>query len=89
MNRRPVDLSGVTKAVNEAWREFEMSHKPAFIIDLQLPTGSFDVNVTPDKREAFIPNVRARLGCVICSRAHCGIVACCSWVGCFWRSRHA
>ncbi len=84
MNRRPVDLGVVTKAVNEAWREYEMGHKPAFVIDLELPPGSFDVNVTPDKREAFIPNV-----CVTCvCECVCVCVFVCvpylwsSWGGC-------
>jgi DNA mismatch repair ATPase MutL len=31
-----------------------MQHKPAFILDLLLPEGSFDVNLSPDKREVFI-----------------------------------
>lgn len=35
-----------------------MKQKPAFILDLKLPPGSFDVNVTPDKREIFMTGVR-------------------------------
>ncbi|KDO31448.1 hypothetical protein SPRG_04063 [Saprolegnia parasitica CBS 223.65] len=54
VNGRPVDLSTATKTVNEAWRQFEMKHKPACFIDFGLPNGCFDVNVTPDKRETFI-----------------------------------
>ena len=26
-----------------------MHHKPAFLLDFELPPGAFDVNVTPDK----------------------------------------
>lgn len=31
-----------------------MKQKPAFVLDVRLPPGSFDVNVTPDKREIFM-----------------------------------
>lgn len=34
-----------------------MKQKPAFILDLRLPPGTFDVNVTPDKREIFMTGV--------------------------------
>lgn len=49
-----------TRAVSEAWRAYEMKQKPAFILDLRLPPGSFDVNVTPDKREIFMTGVSVR-----------------------------
>jgi len=54
LNGRPVDLPRLHKVVNEVWRTYELGHKPAFALDLQLPPGSFDVNVTPDKREALL-----------------------------------
>jgi DNA mismatch repair protein PMS2 len=54
LNGRPVDLPRLHKAVNEVWRAYELGHKPAFALDLQLPPGAFDVNVTPDKREALL-----------------------------------
>ncbi len=57
LNGRPVDILKVTKAINEVWRQYEMKHKPAYILDLQLPAGSFDINVTPDKREVFLTKV--------------------------------
>ena len=43
-----------SRAVSEVWRAYEMKHKPAFVLDVRLPPGSFDVNVTPDKREIFM-----------------------------------
>lgn len=49
-----------TRAVNEVWRTYEMKQKPAFIIDLRIPPGTFDVNVTPDKREIFLIDVSMR-----------------------------
>ena len=54
LNGRPVDAKKFAKAVNEAWRQFEMNHKPACVLNVILPPGSFDVNVTPDKREVMI-----------------------------------
>lgn len=37
-----------------------MKQKPAFVLDIRLPPGSFDVNVTPDKREIFMTDVGDR-----------------------------
>ena len=54
INQRPVDLSKVTRTMNETWRQFEMKNKPAFFLNFVLPTGSVDINVTPDKREVFL-----------------------------------
>lgn len=54
INGRPVDVPKVARTLNEAWRAFEMRHKPAYILDLRLPAGTFDVNVNPDKREVFL-----------------------------------
>ena len=38
----------------QVWRQYEMKHKPAVIINVRLPPGHFDVNVTPDKREVVM-----------------------------------
>ena len=56
INGRPVDLSKFIKVVNEAWRRYEMKSKPACILDIRVPPGSFDVNLTPDKREVVLMN---------------------------------
>ncbi len=53
-NGRPVDMPKVTKTLNEVWRKYEMKNKPAFIIDLKVSAGNFDVNLAPDKREVVI-----------------------------------
>lgn len=50
-NSRPVDLPKVVKLMNEVWRRYEMKHKPAFFIFLELSAGLVDVNVTPNKSE--------------------------------------
>lgn len=31
-----------------------MKHKPACFLDIRVPNGSFDVNLTPDKREIVL-----------------------------------
>lgn len=54
LNGRPVDLKRVVQAVNEEWRQYELQHKPAFVLDLHLPPGAFDVNLAPDKRDALV-----------------------------------
>ncbi|CAM9418872.1 unnamed protein product [Hapterophycus canaliculatus] len=61
LNGRPVDLPKFTRAISEVWRTYEMKQKPAFILDLRLPPGTFDVNVTPDKREIFMTGEAAVL----------------------------
>ncbi len=33
-----------------------MSQKPAFFINIIVPPGAFDVNITPDKREILLTN---------------------------------
>ena len=53
-NGRPVDLPRFSKALNEVWRRYEMKQKPAFVLDITVPAGYFDVNLTPDKREVLI-----------------------------------
>ena len=53
-NGRPVDLPKVTKSLNEVWRRYEMKHKPAFILNIQVPTDSVDINLSPDKREIVL-----------------------------------
>ena len=39
-----------------------MKNKPAFILDFKLQPGSFDINVTPDKREVLLSRVRGLRG---------------------------
>ncbi|CAM9152807.1 unnamed protein product [Pylaiella littoralis] len=64
LNGRPVDLPKFTRTVSEVWRTYEMKQKPAFILDLRLPPGTFDVNVTPDKREIFMTGEAKVLDCL-------------------------
>lgn len=54
LNGRPVDLPRFAKVLNEVWRRYEMKQKPAFVLNITVPPGYFDVNLTPDKREVLI-----------------------------------
>eukprot|EP00698_Gefionella_okellyi_P015149 TRINITY_DN425_c0_g1_i1.p1 TRINITY_DN425_c0_g1~~TRINITY_DN425_c0_g1_i1.p1 ORF type:complete len:850 (-),score=207.53 TRINITY_DN425_c0_g1_i1:49-2520(-) len=54
LNSRPVDMPAMSKSINEVYRMFSKFQYPMFVLDFTLPAGSFDVNVTPDKRKVFI-----------------------------------
>lgn len=53
-NGRPVDLPKFSKVLNEVWRRYEMKNKPAFFLNILIPANSYDVNLSPDKREIAI-----------------------------------
>lgn len=61
INSRPFDLPKLTRAMNEVWRQFEMKQKPACVLNFELPSNEFDVNVTPDKRETFLQHVGIKI----------------------------
>jgi DNA mismatch repair ATPase MutL len=44
-----IHVPQMSRVLNEAWRVYEMKHKPACFLHLVIPAGSFDVNLTPDK----------------------------------------
>ena len=54
VNNRPVELLRFIKSLNEVWRRYELKNKPAFIINIEVPCGSFDINLSPDKREIVL-----------------------------------
>ncbi|PWN21887.1 DNA mismatch repair protein MutL [Microstroma glucosiphilum] len=54
INGRPWDSLKVTKAFNEIYRQFNGSQYPVVVADFTLPTDSYDVNVSPDKRTIFL-----------------------------------
>lgn len=39
-----------------------MNQKPAFVLSILVPPGSYDVNITPDKREILLVNQADILG---------------------------
>ncbi|GBG26646.1 DNA mismatch repair protein PMS1 [Hondaea fermentalgiana] len=54
INGRPVDFSKGSRIINSVYRQHEMKHKPAIFLNWIVPPGSYDINVTPDKREVFL-----------------------------------
>jgi hypothetical protein len=54
VNGRPVDLPRAARALNEAYHTFNAQQTPAAVLDFRLPTDSYDVNVTPDKRRIML-----------------------------------
>lgn len=57
VNGRPVHIPKFNKVLNEVWRNYEMKHKPACVMDVGLPKEYVDVNVSPDKRDTFLQKV--------------------------------
>ncbi|XP_047335121.1 DNA mismatch repair protein PMS1 [Impatiens glandulifera] len=53
VNGRPVDMPKVSKLVNEMYRVANSKQYPIAIMDFIIPTRTYDVNVTPDKRKVF------------------------------------
>jgi len=58
INGRPCILPKVARAINDVYRSFNTNQSPVFIANLVMPTASYDVNVSPDKRSIFLHNER-------------------------------
>ncbi|XP_078429747.1 DNA mismatch repair protein isoform X2 [Wolffia australiana] len=54
VNGRPVDMPKVGKLVNELYRCSNSKQYPIVILNMIMPTQSYDVNITPDKRKIFL-----------------------------------
>jgi DNA mismatch repair protein PMS2 len=56
INGRPVELPQITRLIHDIWRNtFGQGKRPSCILTFTLPCHSFDVNVSPDKREVIFP----------------------------------
>ncbi|KAF3330253.1 DNA mismatch repair protein PMS1 isoform X1 [Carex littledalei] len=53
VNNRPVEMPKVSKMINELYKGSNSKQYPIAILNFCLPTDSYDVNVTPDKRKVF------------------------------------
>lgn len=53
VNGRPVDMPKVGKLVNELYKSSNSKQYPIVVLNIIMPTHSYDVNVTPDKRKIF------------------------------------
>lgn len=54
INGRPVDMPKVRKLLNEVYKCSNSKQYPIAIMNFIMPTASYDVNVTPDKRKVFM-----------------------------------
>ncbi|KAI4341690.1 hypothetical protein MLD38_026383 [Melastoma candidum] len=54
VNGRPVDMPKVGKLLNELYRGANSKQYPVAILNFDLPTGTCDVNIAPDKRKVFL-----------------------------------
>lgn len=54
LNRRPCSLPKWNRLINEVFRRNHPTQYPCFILRLKLEPGSFDINVTPDKRVVLL-----------------------------------
>ncbi|OVA02657.1 DNA mismatch repair protein [Macleaya cordata] len=53
VNGRPVDMPKVSKLVNELYKTSNSKQYPIMVMNFTVPTRTYDVNVTPDKRKIF------------------------------------
>lgn len=53
VNGRPVEMPKISKLLNELYRSANSRQYPIAIMNFTIPTGAYDVNVTPDKRKIF------------------------------------
>lgn len=51
----------MAKILNEVYRQFNASQTPMAVLEITLPTDSYDVNVTPDKRKVMLHREKALL----------------------------
>ena len=54
LNNRPCHLPRWSRLINEIYRRNYPTQYPCFVLNLELPPGTYDVNVTPDKRALLI-----------------------------------
>ncbi|KAG0057112.1 Mismatch repair endonuclease pms2 [Gryganskiella cystojenkinii] len=58
INGRPCTLPKVARVINEVYHSFNTNQSPFLVANLILPTSSYDVNVSPDKRTIFLHDER-------------------------------
>lgn len=56
LNGRPVELPGLARALNAAWKILGGNRrpKPSCVLRLDVPSGRYDVNLSPDKRQVLL-----------------------------------
>ncbi|KAF9167524.1 Mismatch repair endonuclease pms2 [Actinomortierella ambigua] len=58
LNGRPCMLPKIARVINEVYHSFNTNQYPFLVANLEMPTNSYDVNVSPDKRTIFLHNER-------------------------------
>ena len=57
VNKRPIDIYKIQKMMNQIYRSNINRHKyPVIILNIELVTDKYDVNIDPNKRTVFIQN---------------------------------
>jgi DNA mismatch repair protein PMS2 len=56
INQRPCDLPKISKCINEVYRMFNMHQYPIVVINIEVKSDEYDINVTPNKRTILIHN---------------------------------
>lgn len=54
LNKRPIELPKFTKVLNEIYKIQNPSQMPISVLNLSVPYGIYDVNVSPDKRKVML-----------------------------------
>ncbi|KAI9793799.1 MAG: hypothetical protein M1833_000522 [Piccolia ochrophora] len=54
VNGRPCGLPQVSKAINEAYKSYNVHQSPFICADFKMDTNAYDVNVSPDKRSILL-----------------------------------
>ncbi|RPA75715.1 DNA mismatch repair protein MutL [Ascobolus immersus RN42] len=54
VNSRPCGLPQISKAVNEVYKQYNITQSPFVFADFRMDTSAYDVNVSPDKRTIML-----------------------------------
>lgn len=64
VNQRPVDCAKICRVVNEVYQQYNRSQYPTLVLNIDVPPGMIDVNVTPDKRMVFFEREKELLALI-------------------------
>ena len=81
LNKRPVDVPKLAKAMNEVYKQYNMHQYPIYFLNISMPTTCYDVNVTPDKRQIMFHNESMLVEVFVCCMLH-------AWCMHPWTSMH-
>ncbi|XP_065321272.1 uncharacterized protein LOC135928745 [Gordionus sp. m RMFG-2023] len=57
INKRPVILNKLKKAVNEIYHSYNKSQYPFVCLFITVQNGTFDINITPDKKMIYLEDM--------------------------------